>query len=823
MKKILLKNWKLSYGNTTVDAQVPGDITADLHRAGKIAEPYFGMNHRKVDWIEECDFTYTTQIHADSWLLSQESVLLVFDGVDTFASIFLNGNLLGETENMFLRYQYEIAGFLHEGENSLTVEMHSTRAKMRTYDASGYYATFNTQRLFIRKAQCHFGWDWAPDLCGYGIWQDVYLEAGERCRVDNVYVVADVNGNVTFFTELNYNINCRRNSDGEAIASSYIEKQDDTLEYYISECPFSEPTQKKTVAVKGKKNFACFTVRSPRLWWPIGYGEHPLYNYRVVLRRGGKEVFEKRGRFAFREVALCEKPKGDEFLGYALKINGKEVFVKGSNWVPADCFTGTVTDQRYQRLIRLAREGNCNMLRVWGGGIYEKDIFYDLCDENGIMVWQDIMFACADIPEDDPAFVENVLKEVEYQVKRLRNHPSLVYWCGGNEKTGSYGLCITKGDFFTECILRGQVTRFDCSRPFASQSPCSRTDVGNDITSGESHYNSFERALVCGMKIYRKLVAEHVVPFISEAAVMGPNSIETAKKIFPAEKLWPMNEVWEDRLMTNPYGAVNMTFCERQRKYCADLYGEAKSLADFTAKGMLVHAEALRAEVEFARSNKGACSGFLNWMFNDIWPSGSWSVVDYWGEPKQAYYQLRRSYAPLLVTFVMNGAGRTELIVVNDTTEPYNGNVRFGKRTFSGKLLAEEEAEVNDLTGCVFRFPVSFDCGGKDAYLFAEYRNEGCLVRTVYSPAMWSGACFKSDYSFRTEKVSDTCLKVVIRANSFAKSVFVSMKDNYQYIYSDNYIDVEAGMEKTVVIRSEQPIDERAVTVTDFAAMTSQP
>ncbi|MBQ8447181.1 MAG: hypothetical protein IJX31_05340 [Clostridia bacterium] len=820
MEKIYIKNWTIEYANAKIPSSVPGDITVDLYNAGIVQNPYFGMNHKESEWIDREDFSYFTEIVADEELLKQESVELVFDGIDTFADIYLNGTLLGKTKNMFLQYRFEIGALLQKGANILRVDMKSTRKVMETYDMEDYYAIFNPKRLFVRKAQCHFGWDWAPDLCGYGIWGDVYMEVGDKCRIDSVYVIADHKGQVTFLTELNYNIKERRDVDGNVIEGSFIPQKNDTLHYSVSAEPFGELTVEKSIPVTGKKNLACFIVENAKLWWPLGYGDPNLYNYKIELERDGKIIYEKNGRFGFRTVELAEEPKGDSLLGYALKVNGEEIFVKGANWVPAECFTGVITEEKYRTLTQFAKDGNFNMLRVWGGGVYEKDAFYDFCDEQGIMVWQDMMFACADIPEDKPDFVNNATEEITYQIKRLRNHPALVYWCGGNEKTGSYGLCITKGDFFTDCIIRGVILSLDKTRPFASQSPCGWTDVGNDCNSGESHHNSFERALEDGMDNYRRRIAEKIVPFISEAALMGPNSVETTKKIYPQEKLWPMNEIWDDRLMCNPYGSSPLTFCQRQMKYSTDLYGKVKNLEDFTAKAMLVHAEAMRAELEFARSNKGKTSGFMNWMFNDIWPSGSWSVIDYWGEPKQVYYQMRKSYAPHLLTYVLNGEGVTQLVVVNDSLLPFNAKIRYGKKKISGETLDENTAEITGLVNGVWKLDGNFDGLAKDEYLFVEYEEDGETKKNLYSPTFWSGINFESDYETKIEYIIERSVKVTVKAKAFAKSVFISLPDNYKYTYSDNYIDVEAGEEKSIIICADEPIDVAHITVTDFAKMT---
>ena len=823
MKKVKITEWVLQFEGKSIPAQVPGDITIDLCNAGIVKNPYFGDNQKENDWIPRQDFTYLTKWNADEALLAQECVEIVFDGIDVYADVYFNGEKLGSTDNMFLQYRFDVKPLLKKGENELRVEMKSTLNKMDTFDTAGYFSIFNEARIFVRKAQCHFGWDWAPKICAYGIWQDVYLEYGSKCKIDDVYAIADVEGNVTFLTELNYDTHPIIDANGKNVSKAYAPEDGDTLHYYLSKTPFGDEYEKKSFAVMGKKNLACYKVENPQLWWPIGYGAQPLYHYKIELERGGKIVAEKSGRLGFRSVRLLEKPKGDNNLGYELEINGKIIFVRGANWIPIECFTGVVKDEKYDKLTDQAAQANFNMLRVWGGGIYEKDIFYDLCDEKGILVWQDIMLACADIPEDKPEWVDNMLKEVVYQVKRLRNHASLVYWCGGNEKTGAYGRCITKGDFFVNVLLQGTILDLDKTRPFARQSPCSWTDVGQDSTSGESHHNSFERSLLEKPEVYRSLVAEKIVPFVSEAALMGPNTIETNKKIYPADKLWPMNELWDDRLMENPYGSVPLTFAKRQMKYASDYYGEVTSLEDFTAKAMQIHAECMRVEAEFTRSNEGLTGGFMNWMYSDIWPSGSWSVIDYWCEPKQVYYQMKRSFEPRLVTFVQNGKGETELVVINDTLTPYTTAIRFGVKSFDGSVLKECETQVTGLLG-VYKQGVdaalSFDKERKDVYLFAEYVENGENKGIVYSSKLWSGVPFVSDYAVVTEKLDACSVKVTIKANAFAKSVFISMKDNYQYTYSDNYIDVEAGKEKSVLITSKEPIDESQIVVTDFAKMT---
>lgn len=815
----LCKNWKLKYGDGVIDASVPGDIMLDLYNAGKIKNPYFGLNHKDLHGVSDNDFEYMLAFDVTEDLLGKEEVLLEFDGIDTFAEIYLNGTLLGKAENMFLKYVFSVKELLKDKDNLLSVRMLSTTKKMQEIDDEGYFGVFNNKRLFIRKAQCHFGWDWAPDMPGYGICGEVRLKGVSEFRLDNARYRAYNDGNLSLFAELNYTIKPQMDSMGRIIKETNEELKKDVLRYTVATEPNKPLDKAKTVKeeclISGKKNFKNFKIEKPELWYPAGYGKQPLYEYKVELVRAGKVVDEINGRFAFREVKLEQKPTSADTMGYKFIINDIPVFIKGTNWVPTECFIGSIKDEKYKDLVKKAKDGNINMLRVWGGGVYEKDLFYDLCDEYGLLVWQDFMFACADIPEDRADFMDNVKKEIVYQVKRLRNHPSLVYWCGGNEKTGTYGLQISRGDFFVDVFLRGLVTDSDDTRPYARQSPCSLTDIGNDKTSGESHAGSCEACLTAGVENYREKVAESVVPFVSECAVLGPCSLQAFKRMFPEDKLWPINEYWVDRLMDNPYASVVMNFPEREKYYSETLYGKCKNVNDFIAKAMTAHAEMLRAEIEYTRINKDKCGGIMNWMYSDIWPSATWSIVDYYGEPKQAYYQTKKSYAPLLLTYVYTKEG-LQLTLVNDTLKDVTTAVVYGIKTLDGKVVSENRQNATVKAGEAFKKEIKGKIA-KNEYRYAYAETENGKIETVYSDDMWHSCTFESDYVYTVKKGKNETA-VTVKANKFAKGVTVRLDDNYKYGYTDNYFDLQAGEEKTVYISA--PVEEKSVTVTDFAKET---
>ncbi|MGN1061557.1 MAG: glycoside hydrolase family 2 protein, partial [Candidatus Scatosoma sp.] len=498
----------------------------------------------------------------------------------------------------------------------------------------------NKERIFLRKEQCCFGWDWAPDLPGYGIWDDVILSYRPVCAINDVRYKADVKGRVTFYAELNYNV---RKEEYRKFAET------DRLRYTIERAPgvgYADAIVLE-LPVTGAKNFGSLYVKDARLWNPIGYGTPALYAYKTELIRNGEILDFKTGTIGFRSVDLIEEAIGNDRMSFKLRINGTDVFVKGSNWVPCECFTGETNDEKYRKLIGMAKDAGINMLRVWGGGIYEKDIFYRLCDEYGIMVWQDFMFACADIPEMDADFVRNVEEECVYQVKRLRNHPSLVYWCGGNEKTGSCGLLKQYGDHLVDIVIRGIVDHYDGTRPYVRQSPYSLTDIGNDPESGETHGTSFDIIHLEKYDDFLKTAWNRKVAFASECAVMGSCIPETYRKFVPDDELWPMGEIYEDRFCDNPYGDL-MTFVKRQEKAVDLMFGAAGNIDEFAVKSMAVQAEILKIETENLRKNRDICGGLMNWMFSDVWYTGTWSIIDYDCRPKIAYYTLKRVFTPLL-------------------------------------------------------------------------------------------------------------------------------------------------------------------------------
>ena len=816
--------------NSKIKAHVPGDITCDLWKSGIIENPYYGQNHKDIRWIFDQDFIYTSVFDVDAEMLQCDEVLLTFDAVDLFSEITLNGYCIGTTKNMFLQYVFNIKPYLQLSGNVLQVKMQSTTKVAQKYNCDGYMGIFNLPRIFLRKTQCHFGWDWAPNLPGYGICGEVRLEGVSQYRIDDITYRTRNDGKITFITELNYCIHPTVDEMGVPIPNTSVPFDNDELVYRVEKQPGSGVYIEKTISVTGRKNIFNISLDDPQLWWPVGYGTQPLYHYTVSLYRNGKCVCEKSGRFAIREVSLVQEPKSEQFVGFEFYINGVKIFAQGSNWVPIDCFTGSIEDKKYKDLLQLAANANMNMLRVWGGGLYEKDVFYNTCDELGIMVWQDFMNACSDLPENDLPWQENAIEECEYQIRRLRNHPCIVYWCGGNEKVGSFVRQRPKGDFFIDYILTGIVSRMDPTRPFGRQSPCSFTELGSDSVSGDCHSSSFDRPFFDWMQTgtntvtqYRKFVSEKIYPFLSENASFGPHSVATNRKIYPVDKQWPLNEYWFDRMTCNPYdGMGGYPFAKKLDVLIEGMYGKAQSMEDYVAKGMVLHAECMRAELEWVRVHKAVTGGFMNWMYSDIWPCGTWSVVDYYTEPKQVYYQMKRSLRPVLATFFMDTDGTTKLSVDNGSNKPVKLNVTYGKRTYAGETVQSEKIQITLDCGEVCHKAVSFPVEDPNTYLFVTWDDGEKVESNVYSPDMWRSAEFSGSYTIETEQMEPCKAKITVKANGFVKGLYLSFPDNCNYRFSDNYLDVEDGQEVTVTVTAEHPIDLQQLMTTDYAKMAKE-
>ena len=656
--------WRLSAdGFSPVTAELPGDNYSALFAAGAIPDPYYGCNERSVQWPREMAWTFERDFEIAPELLTRRSVFLNLDSIDTFGEVFINGVSVGTSRNMFTRFRCEVKPFLRPGANTIRVVILppgpealklAERRMLPLKEMS--FASLPHINL-IRKVQCHGGWDWGIALVVCGLYGRLYLEATDGCRIEHLYSE-------------------QHHEAGKVLLRVFAE-----LEGGEGEVEFRFDGETRTVGGRGVVG-AEFTVGSPRLWHPRGYGEQPLYE--LSARVGTQTVCR---RIGLRTVEVVSEPDAEGASLY-FKVNGVPVFAKGADWIPCDAMPRRQTAEVYARLVGDAAAVGMNMLRVWGGGQYENEAFYDLCDEYGIMVWQDLMFSCMEYPST-PEFLKLVEPEVRYQVKRLRDHASIVLWCGDNEVAGL--LRGEKADFARHAMnydrlnraLAGWVRESDPPRVFWPSSPANGVDdsgVGYyDPDRGDMHY----------WKVWHS-----GEPFESYYAVRPRFCSEFGFQSFPALST------------VKRFGGANVTDAvmdchQKNRAGNAKIIGMfaryfkfPSGLAEFVYLSQVQQLLAIRTAVEFWRTLRPHCMGTLYWQLNDNWPVASWSSIDYHGNWKLLHYAAKRFYAPLLITARGGEGGKAEFYAVNDEPTDFSGTLTVERWSFSGGMLGRSEIPV---------------------------------------------------------------------------------------------------------------------------------
>lgn len=789
-----------------VETAVPGDIHQTLQETGRIPDPYFGRNPEECRWTNDRDWWHVREVKVPKNFRGERTDL-VLDGIDTYAVVYVNGQEAGRTDNMFLQYRLDVTELVKPGEtNTIAINVQATRPIIESRDTSKYLACFYTPRIFARKAQCQFSWDWAPNLPALGIWRDVRLEAVSEGVIEDVHMQTKASGDVfckVYLDQYGKQVNAKDEPESLALA------------VYDGDLCVAE----KETHLRGGENFLNFRIEKPKLWWPKGYGKPHLYTYTLELRQGKKVVDTYTGRFGIREVELVQEPRENNCHGFTFRVNGIEVFSQGGNWVPADSFPGIMTRERYAHLLRLAAEAHFNTLRVWGGGIYEQDDFYDLCDEMGLMVWQDLMFACADIPDDDKDFALSVIPEFEYQVKRLRKHPCIVHWCGGNEKTGTFGAMINYGDTITRYLARGVVNDHCPELAYTPSSPFSHTEVGNHPDSGDTHGGIYEHAFKDDPMKYRDYIGKKNSVFNSEFGYHGPCRMRSLRKFMPSDALWPLNDYWEYHVQDNPYNDLPETFVQVQEKYAAAHFHQPQSAADFVKTAGTFYAELLSEEFLHHRRQWPFNAGALVWMFNDTWPCASWSIVDYYGVPKAAYYSLKRACQPLVASFKPVTGGH-ELWLTSSRGDKVRGSLTVEERNVDGtvNLLGRKQATLNSRDSqAVFHVANKTLSRRKGGFLTATFKVGKEEVRTLFFHNHWKnidwpdpGLSLKVS-GCRKNKAGEFTAAATLTAENFARCVNLITAEDMDAYFSDNYFDMLPGETKKVTVTALEPFDPKAL------------
>lgn len=704
-----------------ISARVPGNFELDLQTAGMLPDPFFGSNVLLLQKYEGTHIFYARKFSYSR--IEGKFPRLVFEGIDTVAEIFLNGEPAGKCDNMLVTQSYEVGGLLREGENELVVHIIPAciAARAGKISAGNTAMKYTYESLRLRKAPHMFGWDIMPRIVSGGIFRPVYIEYRPEESIVQAYLMtaaADAERG-TALLELFYETDV---------------KASDLSGYTISvtgECGNSHfSASSRLWFTSGKFSF---TVNDARLWWPKGSGEPNLYDIRVELKRGRDIIDTYTSGFGIRTVRLERTATTDEFFSgkFQFRINGRRIFIMGTNWVPADAFHSR-DRSRLPKMLDLLDDIGCNAIRCWGGNIYEDDFLYQHCDKAGILVWQDFAMACGSYPIDDE-FVEAIEKEARSVVRRLRGHPCICLWSGDNECDvfmRAYGQ-DPGGNRITRKILPEVLEYEDPARPYIPSSPFIDKEAAalpedrlpeNHLWGSRDYYKS------------RYYSGSHC-SFASEIGYHGCPSVSSLKKFISADSLWPWqnNDEWIIHC-ASPETDRNGPFAYRidlMAKQIRELFGLIPdNIEDFSLASQISQAEALKYFIELFRSGKWNRSGIIWWNLIDGWPQISDAVVDYYFDRKLAYFYVKQSQQPLLLCFSEPENQTITLKAVNDTGRRLDFNYEVfdyannGRKVIEGSDSAAEE--VISLCGLPYSgdetklYTIAWSCGeysGKNHYL----------------------------------------------------------------------------------------------------------
>ena len=663
-------------------AAVPGEVHLDLWRAGVIADPYVGANALAARWVEECLWAYRREFDAPAETLDgRVRSWLVFEGLDLVATIFLNGQQIGRHDNSFYPCRIDVGGKLRPGRNVLSVHLDAGLWYAADKPSEGYLMSPDQRlhkRHWLRKPQCQFGWDWSTRLINVGIHKPVRLEwTAGPARIDQVallttYDPADDRGAVRsrVFVE---------GLADEARRGRIVIEVVEAGQSAAAECE-----------IKPGANACEATIEldHPEPWWPIGHGEQPLYTVKTSLIVDGQLIAQESKRVGFRHVRFNQEPHPKSGRFFCLEVNGRPIFCKGGNFVPADMIFARLDRQRYETLIDLAREANFNFLRVWGGGLYESDEFYELCDRHGILVWQEFIFACGRYPSTDEAFNNSVIAEATHNVRRLANHPSLIAWCGNNEnEVGAWHWGYDKKgvilpDYALYHLTLPRLLKVeDPTRYYQPTSPFS-PDVSdpNRDDVGDQHPWTIG-FLDTDFRKYRQMISR----FPNEGGILGPTSRPTMLAALGPEAAqrriasftWQVHdnsvEAWGE---PSPADAMIGQWLGKDIRQM--------SVEDFVYWGGLLQGEGLREYVENFRRRMFDSASAIFWMFNDCWPATrSWTIVDYYLRRTPAFWAVKRAMSPVHVVVVADDE-QVAVVGINETELSVTGELRYGVFDLAG-------------------------------------------------------------------------------------------------------------------------------------------
>ncbi len=789
--------WQFRQAGTEewLPANVPGGVHTDLLALGRIPDPFVGDNEKRVQWVAEADWEYRYQFATTPELLRQPHIWLVCDGLDTLATVSLNGRELGRAANMFRQYRWDVKPLLQAGENDLRIGFDSPvrfAAAQQALRSMPGVSQAIPGGPYLRKAPCQFGWDWGPQLPPIGVWKDIQLEGDEGARIAEVRISQQhVGGQVTV--------------EARVAVQSWDDAPRSAVMRLVA--PDGQVFETSAAVAPGNESRLRVDIPNPQIWWPNGYGAQPLYRASVELHQSDLLLDQREYRLGLRTLELRQQP--DEWgRSFTFVVNGLPIFAKGSNWIPADSFPTRLTEAALEGLIRSAAETHQNMLRVWGGGFYEEERFYDLCDRYGILVWQEFIFSCSIYPLDQPEFVENVRVEVVENVRRLRHRACLALWCGNNEmeqgwaewnwnKPDLQDLKAAYDRFFHHTLAEWCAAE-DPDHAYWPSSPSSDTpfENPNGQIQGDAHYWDVWH----GRKPFTAYRNQYP-RFMSEFGFQALPPLETIRT-YATEPDWNMTSYIMEQHQKNASGNSLMV------GQMLDTFRLPKDFESLVYLSLVLQAEGIRYGVEHWRRYTRRVSGTLYWQLNDCWPVASWSSLDYFGRWKALHYAARRFYAPLMLS-IEDDPPRQAIFISSDLREGWHGLVRWSLARLDGKLLVsgEKTAQVEPLGVTAVE---NLD--------FSEFLNDDTRRELLFVAELWQGEKYlaqQTSFFVPTKHLSladpqirsnltlkEGMLAIELSARSLARLVECGL-NGADVIFSDNYFDLPA--QKVIILTAPLP------------------
>ena len=808
--------WRLKDTSSSeyMDASVPGTVFSALRSAGLAPDPYYRDNEDKIQVLFERDYEYSREFQVDADDLNSDQLTLILEGVDTLGDIYLNDRLLGQTENMHRTYQFDVRKHLYLGTNRMKVVLHSTKKLMNEVAPTSPLPSIlgNTGIEQIRVAQCAFGWDWGICLPDMGIWRNIYIECMQEAKLEDFYITQDHGeGSVILHCEAAIKTDsCKGMQVG-----FQVESPDGRT--FSDQCIVNEPASKATGTLE---------ITDPQLWWPSGYGDQPLYRLRITLSCDERVIDTREARIGLRTVELRRE---DDAYGesYEFIVNKKPLFIRGSNLIIEDAVLSGYSKERTERMLRDCVKANFNCIRVWGGAIYPDDYFYDICDELGLLVYQDLMFACHAYPASE-RFIENITQEVKDNVKRIRNHACLGLWCGNNENETIIGLYLgedpviapiseairaklgfekpsealeqkIKDDYHTifSKTIPNLLSELDPNTAYTRSSPCQKDEAFapfmKSFSSGDCHFY----INMLGM-MPNKNQNQFYFRFASEIGFQSYPSIKTIRAFTQEDERRPDSPIMYKHQKSGDGNKTIETYMGRE-------FPVPDDFELYVYASQITAGEIQRYAVEHMRRNRGRCMGVITWQLNDCWPVISWSGLDYFGRWKAQHYYSKHFFDPILLSVEEDGT-KAEVYITNDTFQPLSGILKWALKNNDSAVVIEGECAVEiaalSAEKCKelnFGQLLTDFCPNKqylECILTCE-NGETRQTSTIFVPA--------KEFAFLNPEISvsiqenNAAFEIELSAIAYARNIVLDLESD-DCVFSDNCFDLSAGESKRVDI-----------------------